>query len=74
MRLTRAGIFLVVFLIATAVVSIVAPTIGLIMAIVLVVVGLVVLSEGFVTSGSASDEVWTRVEAERKAEALRRKH
>lgn len=72
MRLTRFGICFVVLVVATAVVSVVAPTAGLVMAVLLVVVALVALSEGFVSGGAQGHEAWTRVEAERKAEALRR--
>ncbi len=73
MRLTRVGMALVVFVLATAVVSVVAPTAGLVMAIVLAAVVLFALAEGIGSSGAeAGHEAWANVEAERKREALRR--
>ena len=75
MRLSRFGICLVVFAVATAVVTVVAPTAGLVMTIVLVVVGLFALSEGLGGTGAeAGHEMWAGVETERKREALRRRH
>ena len=72
MRLTRFGICLVVLVLVTAVVSILAPTAGLAMAIVLAVVALVALSDGLLSTGAeAGHEAWARVEAERKQESLR---
>ena len=74
MRLSRFGICLLVFVVATAVVTVVAPTAGLVMAVVVVVVGLFALSEGLGSTGAeAGHEVWAGVEAERKREALRRR-
>jgi hypothetical protein len=73
MRLTRVGKGLAGFAAATAVVSVVAPTVGLVMAIVLAAVGLFALAEGVGSSGpQAGHDAWARVEAERKREALRR--
>jgi hypothetical protein len=73
MRLTRVGKALVAFLVATAVVSVVAPTAGLVMAIVLAAAGLVALAEGLGSTGAeAGHEAWAQVEADRKREALRR--
>ena len=61
------------FLAATAVVSVFAPTAGLVMAIVLAVVGVIALSEGLGSTGAeAGHEAWAQVEADRKREALRR--
>ena len=52
-----------------------APTAGLVMTIVPVVVGLFALSEGLGGTGAeAGHEMWAGVEAERKREALRRRH
>ena len=74
MRLTWIGKCLVALVVVTAVVSVVAPNVGLVMAIVLAVIGLFALSEGFGSAGSgeAGHETWAGVEAERKREALRR--
>ena len=73
MRLTRVGKVLAVFVAATAVVSVIAPNAGLVMAIVLAVVGLFALAEGIGSSGAESGhDAWAGVEAERKREALRR--
>jgi hypothetical protein len=75
MRLTRVGKGLAGFVAVTAAVSLVAPTAGLVMAIVLAAVGLFALAEG-VGSGSsgtkAGHDAWANAEAERKREALRR--
>ncbi len=74
MRLTRVGKVLVILVVATVVVNVVAPNVGLVMAILLAVFGLVALSEGFVSNGAdGGHEVWANVEAERKREALRRR-
>ena len=72
--MSRVGKALVVFVAATAVVSVIAPNAGLVMAIVLAVVVLFALAEGIGgTSGAqAGHEAWANVEAERKREALRR--
>jgi hypothetical protein len=73
MRLTRVGKALLGFLAATAMVSVIAPTAGLIMAIVLAVVGVIALSEGLGSTGAeAGHEAWAKVEADRKQETLRR--
>ena len=74
MRLTRVGKLLVVFVAVTAVVSVVAPTVGLVMAIVLAAIVLFGLAEGVGGAGSAEagHDAWAQVEAERKREALRR--
>jgi len=73
MRLTRVGKVLVVFVAVTAAVSVIAPTAGLVMAILLAVVGVIALSEGFGGTGAeAGHEAWAQVEADRKREALRR--
>lgn len=73
MRLTLVGKGLLVALAATAVVSVIAPTAGLVMAIVLAVVGLIALAEGFGGTGAeAGHEAWAKTEADRKQEALRR--
>ena len=74
MRLTRMGKLLLGFLAATVVVSLVAPTVGLVMAIVLAVAGLFALAEGLGSTGAeAGHEAWANVEAERKREALHRR-
>jgi hypothetical protein len=71
MRLTRVGKALLVLLAATAVVAVIAPTAGLIMAIVLAVIALFGLAEGLGSTGAeAGHESWANVEAERKREAL----
>ena len=78
MRLTRFGKLLIVALVCTAVVSVIAPNVGLVMAIVLAVVGLVALAEGFLGGSGggggagAGRETWAQVGADRKREALRR--
>ena len=73
MRLTRMGKLLLGLLAATVVVSLVAPTVGLVMAIVLAVVGLFALAEGLGSTGAeAGHEAWANVAAERKREALHR--
>jgi hypothetical protein len=73
MRLTGFGKVLIAAVVATAVVAAFAPTVALVMTIVLAVVGLAALAEGFMSSGAeAGHEAWARVEAERKAEALKR--
>ena len=73
MRLTRVGKVLAVFVAVTAAVSVIAPTAGLVMAILLAVVGVIALSEGFGGTGAeAGHEAWAQVEADRKREALRR--
>jgi hypothetical protein len=74
MRLTRVGKGLAGCVVATAVVSFVAPTVGLVMAIVLAAVGLFALAEGVGgRSGvQAGHDAWAGVDAERKREALRR--
>jgi glyoxylate carboligase len=73
MRLTRVAKGLAVFVAATAVVSVVAPNAGLVMAIVLAAVTLFVLAEGVGSSGpQAGHDAWARVETERKREVLRR--
>ena len=73
MRLTRAGKVFAFLVVLTAGVSLVAPTAGLVMAIVVAVVALVALSEGFGGTGAqATHETWAGVEADRKRDALRR--
>lgn len=76
MRLTRVGMVLAASVVVTAVVSVIAPTAGLVMAIVLAAVSLLAFVEGVGGSGSgtarAGHDAWARVEAERKQEALRR--
>ena len=73
MRLTLFGKGLLVALAVTAVVSVIAPTAGLVMAIVLAVAGLIGLAEGFGGTGAeAGHEAWAKTEADRKREALRR--
>jgi hypothetical protein len=70
-RFTFTGKLLVVALVATVVISIVAPGIGLACAIVLALIGAFVLAEGFVgTSSDAGRETYAAVEAERKRDAL----
>ena len=72
-RLTRVGKVLAICVVATAMVSVIAPTAGLVMAIVLAVIALAALSEGLGSTGAeAGHEAWAGVEAERKREALRR--
>jgi hypothetical protein len=54
-------------------VSVIAPNVGLVMAIVLAGAGLFALAEGVGSSGAqAGHDAWAGVEAERKREALRR--
>ena len=74
MRLTRVGKLLIVLVAATAVVSLIVPTAGLVMAIVLAAIGLFALAEGVGGTGGAEagHDAWAQVEAERKREAMRR--
>ena len=73
MRSTCVGEALLLAVVVTAVVNVVVPDVGLVMAIVLVVTALFALAEGFGGSGAeAGHEAWAKVEAERKREALRR--
>jgi Na+/glutamate symporter len=78
MRLTRFGKFLIVAVVCTALISVIAPSVGLVMAIVLAVVGLIAVAEGFLGgSGGAGGagggrETWAQVGADRKREALSR--
>jgi hypothetical protein len=72
-RLTLIGKLLIGTVIATAAISVFAPTVGLVLAIVLAVIALLALSEGVMSSGAeAGHDAWANVEAERKREALRR--
>jgi hypothetical protein len=74
MRITKLGWFLIVLLAATAILALFAPTAGLVAAIVLAVVVLAVLSDGFLGEGSqgAVHDAWAHVESERKRDSLRR--
>jgi Na+/glutamate symporter len=78
MKLTRFGKLLIVAVVATALVSVIAPSVGLVMAIVLAVVGLFAFAEGFLGGSGggggagAGRETWAQVGADRKRETLNR--
>lgn len=77
MKLTLFGKLLIVAVICTALISVIAPNVGLVMAVVLAVVGLCALAEGFLGGGAgggagAGRETWAQVGADRKRDVLRR--
>jgi hypothetical protein len=73
LRLTKVGWAFVAAFVITGVLIVVSPTAGLIATVVLVLVLLAALSEGFMGESQGTHEAWAAVEADRKREALRRR-